>query len=78
MKFYNSQWLIKDFGKLWPSIRFEYGICIFIIIEVYCNNIVITVLMMTMMCVDVQDVYKVEKEKVLLGKRLVFITLDFD
>jgi cyclin T len=34
--------------------------------------------MMTMMCVDVQNVYKVKKEKVLLGERLVLITLDFD
>jgi hypothetical protein len=33
---------------------------------------------MTMLCVYVQDVYEVEKEKMLLGKRLVFITLDFD
>jgi cyclin T len=33
--------------------------------------------MMTMLCVDVQDVYKVEKE-MLLGKELVFTTLDFD
>jgi len=32
---------------------------------------------MTMMCVDVQNVYKVKKEKVLLGERLVLITLDF-
>jgi cyclin T len=34
--------------------------------------------MMTMMCVDVQDVYDIEKEKVLLGERLVFTTLDFN
>jgi cyclin T len=34
--------------------------------------------MMTMVCVDVQDVYEVEKEKMLLGKKLVFTTLDFD
>ncbi len=33
---------------------------------------------MIMMCVDVQDVYEVKKEKVLLGKRLVFTPLDFD
>jgi len=33
---------------------------------------------MTILYVDVQDVYKVEKEKMLLGKRLVLITLDFD
>ncbi len=34
--------------------------------------------MMTMMCVHVQDVYEIEKEKVLLGKRLMFTTLDFN
>jgi cyclin T len=34
--------------------------------------------MMIMLCVDVQDVYEVEKEKMLLGKELVFTTLDFD
>ncbi|KAH9531875.1 hypothetical protein CY35_19G060400 [Sphagnum magellanicum] len=34
--------------------------------------------MMTMMCVDVQDVYEIEKEKVLGGERLGFITLNFD
>jgi hypothetical protein len=35
---------------------------------------------MTMLCVDddVQDVYKVKKEKMLLGKRLLFSTLNFD
>jgi hypothetical protein len=31
-----------------------------------------------MLCVDVQDVYEVKKEKMLLGKRLVLTTLDFD
>jgi cyclin T len=30
------------------------------------------------MCVDLQDVCEIEKEKVLLGKKLMFITLDFD
>jgi cyclin T len=34
--------------------------------------------MMIVMCVDLQDVCEIEKEKVLLGKRLMFITLDFD
>jgi cyclin T len=34
--------------------------------------------MMTMLCVDVQDVYETEKEKLLLGKRFVFTMLDFD
>jgi hypothetical protein len=32
MNFYNGQWLIKDFGKPWPSIRFEYVICIFLLL----------------------------------------------
>jgi hypothetical protein len=32
MKFYNSQWLIKDFEKLWPNIRFEYEICILLLL----------------------------------------------
>jgi hypothetical protein len=36
MNFYNGQWLIKDFEKPWPSIRFEYGLH-FSIIKVYCN-----------------------------------------
>jgi hypothetical protein len=31
MNFYNGQWLIKDFGKPWPSIRFEYVVCIFLL-----------------------------------------------
>jgi cyclin T len=31
-----------------------------------------------MMCVDVQNVYEIKRVKVLLGERLVFITLDFD
>ncbi len=34
--------------------------------------------MMIMLCVDVQYVYEIEKEKMLLGKRLVLTTLDFD
>jgi cyclin T len=34
--------------------------------------------MMIVLCVDVQYVYEVEKEKMLLGKELVFTTLDFD
>jgi cyclin T len=33
---------------------------------------------MVMLCVGVQDVYEVQKEKMLLGKRLVLTTLDFD
>jgi cyclin T len=31
-----------------------------------------------LMCVDVQEVYEAEKEKVLLGERLVLTTLGFD
>jgi hypothetical protein len=34
--------------------------------------------MMIMLCVDVQNVCEVEKKKMLLEKRLVFTTLDFD
>ncbi len=34
--------------------------------------------MTTMMCVDVQNVYKVKKEKMLLGKKLVLTAFDFD
>jgi hypothetical protein len=30
MNFYNGQWLIKDFEEPWPSIRFEYVVCIFL------------------------------------------------
>jgi hypothetical protein len=33
MNFYNGQWLIKDFGKLWPNIRFEYAVCIFLLLR---------------------------------------------
>ncbi len=33
---------------------------------------------MIMLCVNVQNVFEIEKEKMLLGKRLVFTTLDFD
>ncbi len=28
MNFYNGQCLIRDFGKPWPSIWFEYVVCI--------------------------------------------------
>ncbi len=34
--------------------------------------------MMTMLCVDVQDVHEIQKENMLLGKKLVLTTLDFD
>jgi hypothetical protein len=33
MNFYNDQWLIRDFGKPWPSIKFEYVVSIFILLE---------------------------------------------
>jgi hypothetical protein len=29
---HNGQWLIRDFGRLWPSIRFEYMVCIFLLL----------------------------------------------
>jgi hypothetical protein len=32
MNFYNGQWLIRDSRKSWPSIRFEYVVCIFILL----------------------------------------------
>jgi hypothetical protein len=32
MNFYNGQSLVKDFGKPWPSIRFEYVVCIFLLL----------------------------------------------
>jgi hypothetical protein len=28
MNFYNDQWLIRDFGKPWSNIKFEYVFCI--------------------------------------------------
>jgi hypothetical protein len=31
-----------------------------------------------MMCVDVQNVYKVKKEQMLLGKKIMFIASNFD
>jgi len=34
--------------------------------------------MMIMLCVDVQNVHEVQKENMLLGKKLVLTTLDFD
>jgi hypothetical protein len=49
-----------------PNMKFEYVIYIFLLL----GSIVIS--MMTIMCVDVQNVYKVEKEiQMLLGKRLM-------
>ncbi len=33
MNFYNGQWLIRDFGKQWSSIRFEYVVCIFLLLR---------------------------------------------
>jgi hypothetical protein len=32
MNFYNGQLLIRDFRKPWPSIRFEYLLCIFLLL----------------------------------------------
>ncbi len=74
VNFYNGQWLIRDFGKPRPSIRFEYVVCIFLLLR----SMISLGIDDDYDVVDVQDVYKVEKEKVLLGKRLVFTTLDFD
>jgi hypothetical protein len=31
--FYNGQWLIRDSTKSWPSIRFEYVVCIFLLLR---------------------------------------------
>ncbi len=67
MNFYNGQWLIKDFGKPWPSIRFEYVICIFLLLG-------------SIVTLGIDDDYDVRKclrclwhlkKKVLLGERLV-------
>ncbi len=33
MNFYNSQWVIRDFGKLWSSIRFKYEVYIFYLLR---------------------------------------------
>jgi hypothetical protein len=33
MNFYNGQLLIRDFGKPPPSIRFEYVVCIFLLLR---------------------------------------------
>jgi hypothetical protein len=57
----------------WPNMKFEYVVYILLLL----GSIVI--LMMTMMSFDVQNVYKVEKEiQMLLGKRLMLTTLNFD
>jgi hypothetical protein len=32
MNFYNGQGLIRAFGKPWPRIRFEYVMCIFLLL----------------------------------------------
>jgi hypothetical protein len=74
MKFYNGQWLLKDFEKSCPSIRFEYVICIFLLLG---STVTLGIDDDYVVC-DVQDVYEVEKEKMLLGKRLVLTKLDFD
>jgi len=33
MNFYNGQWLIMDSRKSWPSTRFEYVVCIFLLLR---------------------------------------------
>jgi hypothetical protein len=33
MNFYNGQWLIRDSRKSWPSIRFEYVVCISLLLR---------------------------------------------
>ncbi len=45
---------------------------------VFLDHDIFWVLIIIMMCVGVQDVYEAEKEKVLLGERLVLTTLGFD
>ncbi len=32
MNFYNGQWLIRDLREPWPNIKFEYVVCIFILL----------------------------------------------
>jgi hypothetical protein len=32
MNFYSGQSPSRDFGKPWPSIRFEYVVCIFLLL----------------------------------------------
>jgi hypothetical protein len=75
MKFYNGQWLIRDFGEPWPSIRFEYVVCIFLLLG-------------SIVTLGIDDDYDVcrcsrclkkeEEKEVLLGKRPVLTTLNFD
>ncbi len=71
MKFYNGQQLIRDLGEPWLNIKFEYVVCIFILL----GSIV------TLGIDDDYDVYRCSKclqKKVLLGGRVVLTTLDFD
>jgi len=74
MNFNNGQWLIKDFGKPWPSIRFEYVICIFLLLG----------FAVTLGIDDDYDVHRCprclrsKKGEGVIGKKLVFTTFDFD
>jgi hypothetical protein len=74
MNFYNGQWLIKDFGEPWPSIRFEYVFCIFLLLGY----------VVTLGIDDGCDMCRCFKclrnfkKKVLLGERLLLTILDFD
>jgi hypothetical protein len=61
MNFYNGQWLIRDFGKQWPSIRFEYVVCIFLLLR----SIVIL-----MLCVDVQRCLRSRKGEDTIEKKV--------
>jgi len=66
-----ERWWQKEFP--WLNMKFEYVVYILLLL----GSIVIS--MMIMMCVDVQNVNKVEKEiQMLLGKMLMLTTLDFD
>jgi len=67
MNFYNGRWLIRDLGEPWPNIKFEYVVCICILLR-------------SIVTLGIDDDYDVcrcsrclqsKKEKVLLGERLV-------
>jgi hypothetical protein len=74
MKLYNGQCLIKDFEQSCPSIRFEYVICIFLLLE---SIVTLGIDDDYVVCRCSKCMWSREKKK-LLGKRLVFTTLDFD
>jgi hypothetical protein len=63
MNFYNGQWLIRDFGRLWPSIRFEYFVCIFLLL-----GSTVPLSIDDHYGVNFQNVYEIKKEKMLLEK----------